>query len=209
MRFGVLFLGKMMVDEDALELRRKTFHLLLGLVVLFAVTFGFIGIIELLFLLLIGAIISYFTKRKKLPFFSKVLKWFERPLVMQTIPGKGALFLILGFVMALILFPRDIALAAIAIITVGDSVSHLVGRFGGSVPHPWNTSKMIEGTMLGTFCAFLIAMFFVNPVEAFVASFIAMFFEAIEMKVWRTQALDDNLLVPLLAGIVIILMRLV
>ncbi|MFC1753895.1 diacylglycerol/polyprenol kinase family protein [Thermoproteota archaeon] len=199
--------GKWSEKEARLEFRRKMFHLIAGSIILILVYFDIINLFWLLVLFIIGFGISYLTKKKRLPFFSKMLEWFERPGAMESFPGRGPLFMVLGFALSLALFPKDVALASIAILTVGDSISHMSGLFGGSMPHPLNISKMLEGTIVGMFAAFLAALLFVNPIEAFMAAFVAMFFEAIEIKIMKRTALDDNLIVPMIAGIVIMLMR--
>ena len=193
--------------DDALEFRRKMFHLLFGLVLLVLLYYAVIDVIFLIFILLFGIILSVASKHFRVFGVSRMLKWFERPVDLQHCPGRGAMLLMLGFILSLVLFPKNIALASIAILSVGDSVAHLVGRFGGAMPHPFNIAKMIEGTMVGTLCAFLVAMIFVDPISAFLAAFVAMLFEAVEVKVWKYSALDDNIIVPMIAGIVMLLVR--
>ena len=193
--------------DDALEFRRKIFHLLFGMSLLVMLYYSIIDVMFLIFLLLGGIILSVASKYFQVWGINKLLKWFERPSDIKHCPGRGAMLLLLGVILSMVLFPKDIALASITILTVGDSVAHLAGRFGGSMPHPFNMAKMIEGTMVGTLCAFLVAMLFVDPISAFLAAFIAMLFEAIEVKVWKYSALDDNIIVPMIAGIVMLLVR--
>jgi len=193
--------------EDKLEFRRQLFHLIAGLLVVVLVYFDVIDVFILLLLFVIGVLLSLVAKKRWIPLISHLLDLFERPNAFDVLPGKGALFLLLGVMLSLVLFPKNIALASISILAVGDSVSHLFGRFWGAVPHPLNTNKMIEGTIVGTFLAFLVAALFVSPVEAFLAALIAMVFEAVEYSIWKRFSVDDNLVLPLIAGIVIILIR--
>ncbi|MFQ5474528.1 MAG: diacylglycerol/polyprenol kinase family protein [Candidatus Nanoarchaeia archaeon] len=193
--------------NDTLEFRRKIFHILVGLFFVGLIYLDLIGVLGILIIFLLGLFLSLIVKRRNVPVISYMLNLFEREKDKKTVPGKGALFIMLGFTLSLVLFPKDVAMAAIIILTVGDGLSHLVGRFSGAMPHPLNANKMIEGTIVGTFFAFLSAMIFVNPIEAFFAAGIAMGFEAVEWKIWGQETIDDNLIVPVIAGIVIILMR--
>jgi dolichol kinase len=127
----------------------------------------------------------------------------------KTFPGKGLIFFFVGVLLSIKLFERDIAFAAIMILTFGDSVSHLVGGSIGQLKNLFNgkSRKLFEGTLAGTIAGFCGAIFFVTPIEAFVASFVAMVAEVVQID-FNKNTLDDNFVVPLIAGAVIILMRL-
>jgi len=108
----------------------------------------------------------------------------------------------LGSFFTVLLFPHDIALAAITIMALGDSISVIVGKFYGRIVHPFNRKRNIEGLIsaivISTFGAFM----FVPLFPAFVASFAAMFFESFTIKI-KGFEIDDNVIVPLLAGTVL------
>ncbi|MBI4454038.1 hypothetical protein HY636_05330 [Candidatus Woesearchaeota archaeon] len=191
------------------ELRRNIFHLFYGLTYVLLIYFNIFHLIHLLVLLLIGTIIALASLKYKLPFISWFLEKFERP---DTFPGKGALTFLVGVIFAVALFDKSIALAAIAILTVGDSFSHIVGRFYGKIKNPLNSLRFLEGTLIGALCASFGAMLFVSPIKAFIASFIAMIVEAVDIKLlingWAKRwvfdvILDDNVIVPLVAGVVL------
>jgi phytol kinase len=192
-----------MDKERAFELRRHAFHMGLGLSFVFLVKAGFANWIFFLALLTAGIGVSYWSTKKNIPIISWFLRTFERQGVW---PGKGAIFFTAGTFLVVFLFPQDIALASIMILTFGDSVAHIFGRFFGKIPHPWNNFKLIEGTMMGFFTGAITAAVFVPFTEAFVASAVAMAIESIELK-YRKLAVDDNLIVPLVSGIVIWLLR--
>ena len=106
------------------------------------------------------------------------------------------------------LFDRDIALASIMILALGDSISHLVGEKYGRIKNifNWKGTKLLEGTLAGTFAGFLGAAQFVSWQTAFVASFAAMVAEVIKID-FNDNTLDDNLVVPLIAGTVMFLIK--
>ena len=107
------------------------------------------------------------------------------------------------------LFTKDVALAAITILTLGDSISHIIGRSFGKTRNFINgaNKKLLEGTGVGILVAFVGAALFVSPLEALLASVVAMGAELAEVKL-AEKVIDDNLLIPLVAGTVIMLMRL-
>ena len=104
------------------------------------------------------------------------------------------------------LFSKEIALAAIMVLAFGDSISHLAGRYLGRTRNLFNgkSRKLLEGTVAGVFAGFLGALVFVPALEAFLGSLVAMVVEALEFEM-NGKSIDDNLLVPLVAGTVMYL----
>lgn len=191
------------------EIRRNIFHLFYGLMYVLLIYFNVLKLAHLLMLLLMGTFIALASLKFKLPFVSWFLEKFERP---NTFPGKGALTFLVGVIFAVALFEKNIVLAAIMILTIGDSISHIVGRFYGNLKNPLNNLRYLEGTLIGALGASFGAMLFVSPINAFIASFIAMVFEAVDLKLlingWAKKwifdvILDDNVIIPLVAGVVL------
>ncbi len=185
------------------EIKRKLFHILLGTIIILLYYYSIITPIILGIIFIIGTIIGFISKQYQIPIIAWFLNNFERRNVF---PGKGALTFIFGSFLAIILFQKDIALAAITILTFGDAFSHLIGKYYGNMKNPLNTAKLIEGTIAGIIIGFLAALFFVAPFEAFFAAFFSILFESIELKI-KQYIIDDNISIPLIAGFVIFLMR--
>lgn len=185
-----------------LEIRRQTFHIVLGLVLVALLHLEKIEPIHIFYLLALGIAISWLQLRVRLPLISWCLDKFERK---QVRPGKGAITYLIGVLLALQLFPRDIALAAILILAVGDGVSSLIGPFG-RIKTKLSDKKLLEGTLAGSVLAGVAASFFVTLPAAFAAAFVAMIFEAMEIRL-NQKLLNDNVIVPLVAGTVITLLR--
>jgi len=161
-----------------------------------------------LFIILIaGILISILSRKFKIPVIYSFLKLFERKDILKTFPGKGTISFLMGCLLVLQLFEKNIALASIIILTFGDSVSHLFGWHFGRKKHPLNCLKSIEGNIAGAITGFLGAMLFVSPLTALLASFGAMTAEAVELRM-NNKIIDDNIIVPLIAGTIIHLMRL-
>ena len=183
-------------------------HVSVGLLLIVMVYFQILSNLALFLLIIAGFLLSFICKYAHLPFFSFMLKMFEREEQKSSFPGKGMLFLFIGALLVLKLFEERIALAAIIILVLGDSVSHLYGAKFGRTKNIFNghSKKLFEGTIAGTIFGFLGAAFFVSIPEAIVASFCAMVAEVIKID-FNDHTLDDNLVVPLVAGTVIFLMR--
>lgn len=199
---------------DKLEIKRQTFHLLVGLFVIFLLVKGILIPTTLFIILLISGTLSFMSLKFKIPVINWFLKHFEREKALKTFPGKGFIFFLAGVLLVIKLFERDVALASVMVLSAGDSVSHIVGRHIGRIKHPLNGLKSIEGTVSGIIAGFigillliwLIPGFSVTALQAFFASVVAITLEAIELKMGG-GSVDDNFIVPLIAGTTIYLMQ--
>jgi dolichol kinase len=105
-------------------------------------------------------------------------------------------YLAIGIVVALLIFPKNIAFASIAIVGVGDPAASYVGRKIGQL-HVGR--KTLEGFMGGLVASSLVASLIVSPVAAFVGSVAAMCLELLGI-------FDDNLTMPIGAGAIMLLL---
>lgn len=191
------------------EICRQFLHILIGISALLLIHYRLLSSLSLLLLIIIGIMASFLSKRIWLPGFSFFLRHLEREEVKKTFPGKGLIFFFIGILLSIRLFEPDIASASILILTFGDSVSHVVGSGLGQLKNIFNgnSRKLFEGTLAGIIAGFCGAIFFVSPTEAFLACFAAMAAEVIQID-FNKYTLDDNVVVPLVAGTVISLLRL-
>ncbi len=184
-------------------------HLAIGLATVLLVYYEILQPLTLLLLIVVGILASIVSKRVRLPFFSFFLDHFEREEVRKTFPGKGMIFFFIGVLLVVKLFSKDIALASIMILSLGDSVSHLVGERFGKIKNIFNgnSKKLLEGTIAGAVAGFLGAVMFVPASEAVLGSMGAMIAEVVKIDL-NEHTLDDNLIVPLVAGTIMLLVRL-
>jgi len=189
------------------EFNRQMFHIFLGLALVLLLKYGFMGDKFILILVIIGIILSYLSKKYDIPVIRDLLQKFERKEDLEKFPGKGIIFYLIGAYVSLVLFPKEIAMASIMILAFGDSVSHMFGLHYGKRKHPLSKTKFLEGTIAGFIAGFLGALIFLPFLEAFLASLAAMIVEGVEMKI-RAEQVDDNLIIPLVAGTVAWLIRL-
>jgi len=188
------------------EVKRKVLHLLLGVILAAAIYYDIIGWLSLFVAVLLSVLLSYVTKHKR--FFAEnwLLRNFEREEDIKIFPYKGLTFYLIGALIAVFLFEKDIALASIAILCLGDSISRLVGEAFGKIKHPLDGRKFVEGAFAGFFAGIFGAVLFIPWYEAVIASFFAMAAEGLELKVGMADV-DDNLVVPIAAGFAVWIFR--
>lgn len=190
------------------EISRQIMHLALGLGMAVAYYYDILSSFAVFLGIIAGGLISFLCKRTRLPIFSFFLDCFEREEQKHQFPGRGTIFYFVGVLLAMQLFPKDIALASIMVLAFGDSVSHLFGERFGKMKNIFNgySPKLLEGTLAGTVTGFFGAVFFVPVPEAFFGSLLAMIAEVVEIDL-NGRPLDDNLIVPLVAGTAMLLLR--
>jgi len=184
-----------------LEVKRAAFHVLICLsIILLSMRVRIVW--PLFFILIAGLIVSVASRKYRLPVISWFLENFEKPEYTKAFPGKGILFLVAGCLLVLKLFTDNIALASIAILAVGDPLSHLVsGSFKGKLLK----RKSLSGLLLGIILSSFAASFFVDFAFAFIASIAALIAEILVIKLGE-DPVDDNIIIPLVAGTVLYLL---
>ena len=190
-----------------LEIKRQLFHVFLGLIIMFLISYNLLTKTQLFIIIIIGFITSFVARKKKLPLIHWLLTEFERERLVKKFPGKGLIFFLIGCFLVYVLFPKDIALASIAVLTFGDSVSHLVGLYLAKKRKVKRGVKLLEGTIAGIAAATLFSTMFVLFQQALIASSIAMIVENIEIK-YRMGTVDDNIVVPFTAAVVLWILKL-
>jgi dolichol kinase len=180
------------------EVKRAVFHIATGLIIIVLSLFISIEtLIMLLSVVIIGGLICSILSRKyKMPVINMLLKNFERE-ENEDFPGKGSFYFVAGCLFSLLLFEKQIALAAIMVLTFGDSFTNIFGPLG-KIKTRLHAKKRLEGTIIGIIAGTLGAMWFVTPIQAFFGTLIAMIGEMIDFKYLQ---INDNVFVPIVAGI--------
>ena len=190
------------------EIKGQVFHLFLGLALAGLYYLDILTPLAVFLGIICGGLISFISKRVDIPLISTFLDHFERKEMRKRFPGKGMIFYFVGVLLVMQLFEKDIALASILILAFGDSVSHMFGAQFGKMRNiiSGDKRKLLEGTFAGTIAGALGAAMFVPLPEAVFASFAAMIFEVFKID-FNDKTLDDNIVVPLIAGTVMFLVR--
>jgi len=161
--------------------------------------------VEMLFLLgtvvLIMILLEIF--RMYIPFFTRIYEVIFRKIVRDEESEKftAATFSFLGAFIAILIFEKEVAIFAMLVLSLSDSTAALVGRKWGSISL---LGKSVQGTV--TFLVIAIALALLVPgiprTEAVAAAVFTTLVELIPSPV------NDNLLIPMSAGITLSLMRL-
>jgi dolichol kinase/phosphoserine phosphatase len=128
------------------------------------------------------------------PVISKITIWAADRSELQEF-NTAPIFHALGLALSLLIFPTRMGYAAIAVLTLGDSSASIFGKRFGRIKIPFNRGKTIEGSIVGFIFAFLGALLFVDPVTAAIGAAAGILIEALPLP------LDDNLLIPIAAGV--------
>lgn len=207
-----------MSEVNKFEWDRQLFHIFLGIGIVLSLMYGILGYditvlgitiryADILGIIILGFLLSYLSKKIKIPVIYQLLQKLERSEELKRFPGKGTIFYFIGVLVSLMLFPKDIAMASIMVLALGDSVSHLYGLHYGKIKHPLSKTKFLEGTIAGFIAGFIGAFVFLPWHEAFFASLAAMIAESAEINAGMQQV-DDNLVVPFVAGAAVWVVRL-
>lgn len=188
--------------DKGLELRRKLFHIGFGLVIVILLYLNLLNLARLIIVLAIGFVVSLVSKYKKIP----IINWFLEKHCRENeiTPGAGPLTFVLGVLLVLILFDKEIALASILILTLGDSLNAII--YAIYQGHDQETQKLAFG--IGLIITILIcslaARFFVSTGLAFLGSIAGITLELLGSR-YKIIRIEDNILIPLVSGIVIYL----
>lgn len=160
--------------------------------------------LDLVLLLIFGIILSLFSKKFKISIVSWFLDKFDRKGVF--LPGQGIITFFIGIILSLYLFEQTIALASILIMSIGDSIATLIGQYG-RIKTKLSKKKTLEGAIAGTIASIIGSSFIIQFHEALIVSIISMLVELKDFKL--KNIIDDNILIPLTAGIVLTIIRLI
>lgn len=188
------------------ELKRKIVHVTLGILIISLLNYNLIDDFTLFVVLVCTIFISVASKFLYIPIWDQIIDELDRPDSKKVFPGRGLIYFIAGALLSVKLFPQDVAFASIMIVTVGDSAACLVGMSYKLLAKRNGSKKEIFGTFSALVLSIGFAMIFVSFKEALLASTIALFAELAEVRL-NEQKIDDNLIVPLIAGTTILLIR--
>jgi len=125
--------------------------------------------------------------------YRKLFGWMIKPHEFRN-HFTGATYVFMGALLAIFLFPKDVAVTSLLFLTIGDPTACLVGLSIGRIRIYDN--KTLEGAIAFVFVSILATVwigsipFWIKTTGAFVACFV----EVIHRKI------DDNVLIPLISG---------
>jgi len=181
------------------NIKRKLIHLLFGmsLVVLLEQEILLPG--QLLLIFLIGGASIILSLLPQFSFLRKIIFHFERDKDHK-LPAVAVWFYLLSSLITVLIFPKPIALAAIANLAIGDSVNALVGYFF-KLP---KGKKTIYASISALIAGLIVSLNFVSLSQALAAGVITGTLELIGPSI-KGERIDDNLWIPIVAGLSMIL----
>lgn len=186
------------------ELRRKSIHILLGVLIAYLVLVLSRDLLIILSSIsLISALLfSLLAKRGiRVPLIYTILEACERESAMATIPGRGAILFLSGILILLLLIRDSLLIAsAILVLALGDGFATLAGFKWGR--HRFLGKKSLEGSLAFLFASFIGLLILLEPVYALIGALTGMLIEAVSNDV-----VDDNLTIPLGVSIVLMMLR--
>lgn len=188
------------------ELFRKSIHISSMLVPLISIFVGLWVAIAFVVIISIMYLISEYlrVRGRELPIFMTITKLAARPDVERMEgPILSPIYLSIGILSSLLIFPEPTSYAAITVLALGDGVSSIIGKTFGKRKIWFSDGKTIEGTGAGFVCAFGGTLLFVSPVLALVGATVGMLVELVPIRI------NDNISVPISVGFAIIVASLI
>lgn len=182
-----------MISDDLInELKRKTIHLTSIIIVLTYYYFGKQAVLSLLTVYLIAILeIEYFRIEwgKKLPFVHSLFRSKEADRL------GGHVFFTIGSIIAISVFSKEIASAAVLMTTFGDASAAIFGKAFGRTWISGLKNRAYEGCAAEFIADIIIGWIFLPGwIVILVMAGTATVVETL------TNKLDDNLLIPLFSG---------
>lgn len=177
------------------ELRRKLFHIVVGIMCAGLVWHDRSPATVFLSLLAVGLPLSLVARDRHVPGIAFFLDVFERDHIQDRFPGRGALFFVAGALFAVLAAPREVATAAVLVVAVGDAAAHLIGVRFGRHGNPLNPEKDIEGLFGGILAATAVTALILPPATALTLSSAGILVESIDLRVYG-EKVDDNITIP-------------
>ena len=185
---------------EGFHLSRRIWHMSTGTIIAILMWYEIITLYVAGIAILIGLTLSMIDKYWfKLPVIHSIAEILDRPEDLKKFPGKGAIMFMIGVFLALLIFEKEIAVAGILILAIGDSVAPLAGKYG-KIKSPLDERKTIEGVIAGIIVAGLVVSFLIPPWQAFLAATFGMIAE-------QFKQVNDNISMPLVSGFVIWALR--
>ena len=193
-----------MHDPDKLDLKhelgRKAIHLTSIVIILVYVYYGKEIVLSFMaFVLSVFLIVEYFRIEWgfKLPVLDRFLRAHEKHVL------GGEIFFMTGAFIAIAVFTKEIAIAAILMTTFGDMTGALFGKMFGKHKIPKLEKKTIEGSTAEFFVNLLIGyLVLIHFTQGLLHPGIIIIIMALTATAVETaiNKIDDNLIIPIFAG---------
>ncbi len=197
-----------------MELKRQTIHLILGLIMTFVLlTCTKSQSIVFVFLIILILIIAEYIYTNKKFQMHHIIGEMKRE---QEHAFEGAVYLPLGVLITIIIFPQIIAVIAILLLAVGDSFATIFGMHFKTKKLKFSPNKSVGGSLAGFLFNFIALLLLFNYNEICgIKTMLFLFFcaiagtiaELIEVKI-NKKTINDNLSMPSICAIFVLIIYL-
>jgi len=130
-------------------------------------------------------------KGHKVTIIHDLIKHVEREEEKKDFPAKPAFLLLAGIIFTIALFDPLPAIIGIVVLTYGDTVATLIGKYSGKIELISN--RTLEGTVAGIIAATIPLLFLLDPSKAIGIAIVGMLAEYLPI--------DDNIGIPLVGAL--------
>jgi dolichol kinase len=171
-----------MNEKLPFEVRRKLFHMFMGVMMALLLSLDrTLGITAILVLFFWGVPNFIYAKKRRIPI---TLKRIMEILEREDKRGEGSLIYVLGCLLTALFFPNQYAIPGILVLAISDALATLVGTCFGK-----RKGKTLEGSLAFFISATIIIAFFGTLARAVIAAFFVALIEFIVR--------EDNFFVPI------------
>lgn len=190
-----------------LHLARKTWHVSMGLFAAYMYHYRLVRAEAVTILsVLTGLILVLEVSRMKSGAVNRFLISFFRPLLRKSEMKRisGGWYYILGLLLAVMIFPKSVAVMAILCLAIADPVSSIIGILFGKKGIQLLPGRSLVGTLAGaTVCCVVGMSYSMAVMEAGIGTAVLVglggFFGGFAAEVAPLEV-DDNLLIPVFTG---------
>ena len=185
------------------EVYRKLIHCASSLIpIIYIYTKKEFFLLILLFSLAINLIINYYqNKNIKIPFLSNLFNLVLRPYEHTRL--WGSTYMLLGFTLISIIFPKDFAIAGMIITSISDSLAAIIGMKYGKIKIIHN--KTLEGFLAFIISCYIILFITINSMSFTILYITSLFSGIIELV---TPTKYDNITIPVCVSLTLYLFNL-
>ncbi len=181
------------------EIHRQFIHFIGGniaIALLLATQFLQLDKSILVALLIFVFIIAYLVAKRiqhghQFSFLNSLIKHVTREQEKEDFPAKAAFLLLAGVILTIALFDILPAMVGLIVLTYGDSVATVVGKYRGKIELVNN--RTLEGTLAGIIIATIPLLFIFEPSKAIGIAIVAMLAEYLPI--------DDNIGIPVVGAL--------
>ncbi len=181
---------------------RSCYHLIYGVIIVSLLWLNhglaFFALSMTISLFVIGEYLRFIRDRNILT--STIRKSMDGAMKGEEIRGmSSSLFYILGAMIVIIFLDKQLALASILILAIGDTSVAQIGEKIGQHKFNFNPKKTLEGSItMFLVCFITLQLIGINLIPTIFVAFSATLFESLDVEI------SDNLLLPLITGMILL-----